>query len=269
MFKIGEFICNHVLTGYGHAKDHLEKSHTAESRAQRIFHSIIGNIERVPLIGSVFGLIEGIYHRVRSLSGRASASFPQEPVDRINEMVPLMLSTSLALAVERGDLNRVRDLIDSCADPNSIEFSRLFDQAQESGQLEIAKLLLEKQDPGEWISPLNSAIMHGYDEVTLAFIREGADLNQRSEGEGNTPAHLTALRGNFALLEALITAGADLTLRNNDDDTPLESLIRLGKEDTVAFLLTHKDRLGNYKEPAIKKAIQHKQFSIASLIIQS
>jgi hypothetical protein len=268
MQKIGEFFYNHVLTGYGYAKDHLEKSQTASSRAERIFHSIIGNIERVPLIGSALGLIEGIYHGVRSLSGRASNSFPQETAVRINEMVPLLLSTTLESAIARGDIDEVRALIEADPDPELIEFERLLDRAQGLRQPAIAKLLLEKQGPGEWGSLLNSSIMHGYDEVTLAFIEEGADLNQPNV-EGNTPAHLAASRGNLIVLRALITDGADLTKRNDDGDTPLESAVKHGKKEVVVLLLEHKDRLGDYKGSALKKALASNELSIIRLINQS
>ena len=266
MQKIGEFVCNHVLTGYGYAKDHLEKSHSAPTRAERVFHSIIGNVERIPLIGSVFGLVEGIYHGVRSLAGRASNEFPQETAERIDEMVPLMLSNSLDSAIARGDINEVRTLIENAPDPELIEFEMLFDRVREQGQPAIAKLLLEKQGPGEWLSLLNSSIMHGYTEVTLAFIREGADLNQPNE-EGNTPSHLAALRGDQVVLEALINAGADLTKQNNDGDTPLEAVIRLGKMEIVALFLAHTERLGNYEGPAIKKTLDAQQFAIVKLIL--
>ena len=72
-------------------------------------------------------------------------------------------------------------------------------------------------------------------------------MNRRNEA-GNTPLHWAALNGHLACAKALITAGADMWVRNGAGNLAVFEAERAGKDDVVAYLLleggTEKEREG-------------------------
>src|SRR5688500_2961042 len=96
--------------------------------------------------------------------------------------VPLA-DVPLIQAVQRGDVPAVRQLLRQGADPSAAQGDGLtaLHVAAETGQLEIARLLLDAKAPVE----------------------------ARSRIGGYTPLHLAALRGHAAVVSALLAAGAD------------------------------------------------------------
>jgi len=61
-------------------------------------------------------------------------------------------------------------------------------------------------------------------------------INARNDS-GNTPLHWAALNGHLDTSKALITAGADMWVRNHAGNLAIFEAERAGKDDVVAYLL--------------------------------
>ncbi|MBI3567231.1 MAG: ankyrin repeat domain-containing protein [Gemmatimonadetes bacterium] len=87
------------------------------------------------------------------------------------------------------------------------------------------------------IAPVADAAMRGDDAVVRALIAQGADVNA-AQGDGMTALHWAASRGDAALVRLLVAAGArlDATTRNANY-TPLHLAARDGDAAAVKALL--------------------------------
>ena len=116
--KLTDFY-KHVLTSSTYAENHLNNSRKEGiSTAERSFHKVIGNIERVPLVGALVGLAEGACRRISSLTGRASKPSPSKNTQTTDTLRERLLqsaactdSEDLESAVSKGDLKRVKALL--------------------------------------------------------------------------------------------------------------------------------------------------------------
>ena len=110
----------------------------------------------------------------------------------------------------------------------------------------------------EWgTTPLHVAAAWGRDEIVGMMIDRGADVRAQ-DGQGNTPLHRCAAplveevrswpkanlypdhAGLVRAAERLIRAGADVSAKNGDGDTPLSIAAACGSQDTLRFLLANK-----------------------------
>ncbi len=110
--------------------------------------------------------------------------------------------------------------------------SSLFEAAV-AGNLEAVKQHiaagtdLNQVDPnpfGSKGSSLHAAAAFGYTEVAVALIKAGADVNLK-ENEGQTPLHTAALFCYPKIAQALLDNGADKTIKDNDGQTALEMVV--------------------------------------------
>lgn len=87
-------------------------------------------------------------------------------------------------------------------------------------------------------------------ESLLLLIEHGARVNQVTGVGGMTPLHMAARRGNVAIAEVLLAAGADIEARDSKGESPLRRAVNCGKEGIVRLLLTYRadplsrDRMG-------------------------
>lgn len=68
---------------------------------------------------------------------------------------------------------------------------------------------------------LQTAVMSGNLEVVKQHIAAGTDLNKKDQMSGSTPLIAAATFDQKEIAKALIDAGADLSIKNNDGATPL------------------------------------------------
>ncbi|KAI0687774.1 ankyrin repeat-containing domain protein [Cytidiella melzeri] len=84
---------------------------------------------------------------------------------------------------------------------------------------------------------LHSLARTGDVEGLKAFMSSHPSINVNAKDEyGYTPLHLASDRGHGAVVEALLSAGADTSIRDEDDFTALE-LARVAEHDDVAAIL--------------------------------
>ena len=98
-----------------------------------------------------------------------------------------------------------------------------------SGNLEAVKQHIEAgtdlnaKDPMSGSTPLISAVTFGKTKIASALIDAGADLSVKNN-DGATPLHVAAFFCRVECVQKLLDAGADKTLRNNFGATPRESI---------------------------------------------
>ena len=102
-------------------------------------------------------------------------------------------------------------------------------EAVVSGNLKVVQEHIESgsnidfKDPAGGSSPLITAAVFGKTEIAIALIDAGADLNIRNN-EGSTPLITAAFFCRTEIVEALLNKGADKTLKNNAGSTALDSV---------------------------------------------
>lgn len=145
-----------------------------------------------------------------------------------------------------GDAARVKHVVRSGAaqatDYNTDGFHPL-GLAAFFGQVDVAKTLLDlgadvqapSQNPMR-VTALHSAVADGgHPEIALALIGAGADPNAKQR-HGWTPLHGAAHSGDRAVVEALLAAGADRTITNDEGRTAADIARDAGHADLAALL---------------------------------
>lgn len=75
------------------------------------------------------------------------------------------------------------------------------------------------------LAPLHLAARDGHVSTAMALMESGADINQRSGGDGSTPLLIATINGHFDLAMELFRAGADPNLASDANATPLYTVI--------------------------------------------
>jgi ankyrin repeat protein len=68
------------------------------------------------------------------------------------------------------------------------------------------------------------------------LLEKGAEANISDDDANVTPLHYAVLHNKVSIAELLITAGANLNARSNEDQTPLELAQELGHKEMIALL---------------------------------
>mmetsp|Transcript_27879 Transcript_27879/g.45551 ORF Transcript_27879/g.45551 Transcript_27879/m.45551 type:complete len:847 (-) Transcript_27879:50-2590(-) len=119
-------------------------------------------------------------------------------------------------------------------------------QAAHRGQLEIAKLLLEKgvnvnAATTEGVTALVAACSEGHEELAAALLGGGADVNHRDQ-QGTSALMAAAVAGHLDLLQALLAAGAEVNAQNEDGHTALMFAYN-GRNQVATLLARYADYL--------------------------
>lgn len=175
-------------------------------------------------------------------------------VRKVLLLVPFLISAGfssapdpIAEAARRGDVDRVRSLIESGADVNAAGGDGMtpLHWAADRGDLEVARLLLAAGADvatGTRIgayTPLHLAAKGGYAAVSQLLIDAGADVAAATTTGGATPLHLAAAAEEGEdVVAALVAAGADVNGRESvAGQTPLMFAASYGRTESVRRLL--------------------------------
>ena len=92
---------------------------------------------------------------------------------------------------------------------------------------------------------IQTAVLSNNLVVVKQHIEAGTDINEKDQFSGATPLITAATFGKTEIVNELITAGADLTLRNNDGATALHVAAFFCQVEIVQLLLDAKaDKTG-------------------------
>jgi hypothetical protein len=100
---------------------------------------------------------------------------------------------------------------------------------------------------------IHTATLLGDLDAIKQHIKAESDLNVKEPAVGSTPLISAAVFGKTEIARALIEAGAEVNLKNNEGSTPLHSAAFLCRLEIVEMLLENgadKDLLNNYGSTA-------------------
>ena len=134
----------------------------------------------------------------------------------------------LLTAAEKGNLRRVRLLVEQGADVNegNINGFTPVHLASGHGHLDVVRYLVEqgasldKINNDGW-TPLFAAAFRGYIEVVRFLLEQGAD-REKVDNTGWTPLHWAAANSHLDVAMLLMSYGADLNARTNGGRLPID-----------------------------------------------
>ncbi len=88
---------------------------------------------------------------------------------------------------------------------------------------------------GDW-SPLHSAASNNRINTVRLLMKNGVNINQQCECNGNTPLHTAAQNGYFGIVKLLIEAGANRSIVNDKNKTAYDLAIDGGYTETAVFI---------------------------------
>ena len=146
----------------------------------------------------------------------------------------------LMLAARAGDLEQVKELLASGAEPDPKGIATPLYFAAQGGHFEIAKLLLESgADPNaesDWGTSLQIAARRKHIDVATILLQHGADPNSKGGDLDNTPLHDAAAVGATEIGRLLIDRGANVNARNKEFEPPVHLAVLRGKLEIAELL---------------------------------
>jgi hypothetical protein len=230
-----------------------------EARTEWV-RQLAGGIEAILAIrriGYEFYLIDGVDHagdaNAQTILDRDEAQIREiaEIVclgrEQIEEEIRIERITEsdepLHRAIQYGDVNEVRGLIEEGADVNAKDGSDRIPlgYAAEKGSMEIVELLISAGADvngcgHDDLVPFVWASETGHIEIAKLLILEGTDVNVRDNG-GSTCLIWAAWKGRTELAEMLIDRGADVNSTDHNGGTALHDAVRGGHKEMVELLI--------------------------------
>lgn len=155
--------------------------------------------------------------------------------------------TALMTAVKRNDLAKVRELIQQGVNVSEMDGSgdSPLIMAAYEGYTEIVRALLEAGadvgalDPGMKATALHAAAYAGRTEAARLLIQHHIDVNKQGPYNGYTALHDAIWQNHLETAKVIIEGGADLTIKSNSGQTPLE-FARAKRNPALVALLESK-----------------------------
>ena len=114
-------------------------------------------------------------------------------------------------------------------------------------------------DPKGWgRRPLHGAVIAGHVKIVEFYIKNGANINVQTR-YGDTALHFTIHHNRSIILKMLLEAGADPTIQNNVQKSPIDIARDQNKEDFIEEMRKYiKIEDPNPNESVLKKFLQMK-----------
>ena len=137
--------------------------------------------------------------------------------------------TALMKAINKNDVTAVTALIAQGSDINALDANRdaPIVMAAYLGNPKIVRLLLQAGadvtavDPGMQATALHAAAYAGRSEAAALLIEYHVAIDKQGPKNGYTALHDAIWQGNVETARILVDAGANLTLRSHNGETPL------------------------------------------------
>lgn len=179
-----------------------------------------------------------------------------------DQQSPLPVAMPLVEAVWRGDIERVKALIQAGEDPAREDDQEkapwewaLIARDDDAFTLLFAKISHPPQD-GRHLSALSFAAAQGSVVATRALLARGiaADTLQPENSDGITPLMIAASSGYTDVMRILLDAGAAVNRQDAHGDTALMAAVRIGSPEAVKLLLARTAE-ANTKDDAGRTAL--------------
>ena len=152
--------------------------------------------------------------------------------------------TPLWLAAEMGKIDILLYLINHGADVKKKDGRKrtALHYASERGDLKVVKALLSKGaeidvEDRYRCTPLMLAADSGHNNISLYLINHGADVNMNHLKQ--TALHYASERGDWKVVEALLSKGAEIDVEDRYRCTPLMLAAESGHNDIFLYLIDH------------------------------
>ncbi|WP_028314014.1 ankyrin repeat domain-containing protein [Desulfatibacillum aliphaticivorans] len=182
-------------------------------------------------------------------------------------------------AIRNGDLQGVFRLLESGCNiesPNEAGDSALL-QACLADQEEIALALIDKganvnvQPQRHGLTPLMIASVKGMEQAVQSLISSGAAVNAQGL-RGQTPLYFSVFSKNPRIVQLLLEAGADPNLNDELNQAPLFFAANAGQVEMVKMLLEYganvNNRGGGLEQDALMAASIQGNYEIAKLLLE-
>jgi len=153
-----------------------------------------------------------------------------------------------AIAIEAGDINKIKALVESGNSPDTPivygenQQTPLFKAAWD-GKTDIVKYLLSKgadanfRTPDFGQTPLSQAVTRGFDDTVEALLAGGADPKGKDRN-GYTAFALAVMGGHFDIAEILLKRGADVNGTDDYGNTWLMACASMGSQEGMRWLVS-------------------------------
>lgn len=145
---------------------------------------------------------------------------------------------------------------------NNLPHSSMIRRIQQVFQVETEHLCA-MDEPSE-CSPLTRAIIQQNGKSFKALLKRGVNLNEN----GAEPLFEAIYHDRFSMLRQLLAHGADDTVANSKDNTPIAYAESLGKKEAIRIMLQHLFSKGLSFADAIEPAIIHGYLNTVQVLLE-
>jgi len=204
-----------------------------------------GNVLCMKNSSGLTPLHTAIIHRSRLCVARILEKFPAlVHQSSVLGLTPLHLA---CMSIGGGDVDIVQDLLRAGAN-------------------------VDDQNNGQQISPLHFACAIDSSSVAGAVLRAGACIDAK-DANGFTPVHVCALNSSFTSAALCIQAGADLTVKSDEDQSALHIACRKGDSKLVLYLLSvcggNKDNMDAAGKTPLMAAVEQSHDGIVAILLRN
>ena len=200
-----------------------------------------------------------------------------EELNDMRERGILNEQTPLSLAIENGNEDVVRVLLEAGADPN-VGVSPAYDvgshlaYAIELGEVDIVKLLLNAGADVAMADADGTPLQRAFDSGDASLVRILVDAGADTGDEGGEMLFEAVRFGNAGTVAALVEAGADVNARDGSGRSMLENAIVFSDAEVVSILVeagADVNTRGRSGRSMLQNAITFSDAEVASILVEA